>query len=222
MRHANDLLVPLTMDKEKVELQRYLDALEGKTRYSDLPEMAHNPFVCNIIDDLSAVSVRFNNKTDIIQATPVDTQELITFEHENVFKRRYYVDKAKYAKVYMRNLKDMFMLTGTALKLFGYFISAMDLNKNSDMVYMNLHDGMKFCDYSSKAMIYRGLFELILKGFICKTDKLFMFYVNPKYAFRGDRCSTYTEYILKDMDPRQYRKAISQDAEPREMYNDFE
>lgn len=220
-RHPNDSMIPLTMDKEKEDLQRYFDSMEGKKRYSELPEMAHNPFVCDIIDDIAPMSLRYNNTKEIVQAVGVDDKQMITFEHQNVFVRRHWVDRAQYAKIYMSAMKDMFSLSSTALKLFGYFISAMDLNKNSDMVYMNLEDGMQFCDYSSKGMIYRGLFELILRGFICKTNKLFMFYVNPKYAYRGDRCSTVDEYILKDMDPRQFQKAISQDPEPNE-FDDFE
>lgn len=219
--HPNDSMVPLTMDREKLELARYYDALEGKTKYSQLPEMTHNPFLCNIIEDIKPVFVRYSKSDEIIQAVGVDNQEMITLKQEKVFKRSHYVDRAKYTKVYTRYLSDMFSLSSTGLKLFGYFISEMEFNDDSDMVYMNVEDGMKFCGYSSKAMIYRGLFELILKGFICKTNKLFMFYVNPKYAFKGDRCTVIDEYILKDMDPAQFNNPLkSIDRGPEHDIND--
>jgi len=51
--HYNDRMIPVSMDKEKLELQRYFDALEGKTKYSDFPEMDHNPFICEIADEIT-------------------------------------------------------------------------------------------------------------------------------------------------------------------------
>ena len=67
------------------------------------------------------------------------------------------------------------------------------------MIYMSLDDAIAFCEYeeSSRPLIYKGLTELILKGFICKTNRPWTFYINPKYAHNGDRVLMFQEYVKK-------------------------
>ena len=67
------------------------------------------------------------------------------------------------------------------------------------------------------------------KGFICKTGKPWVFYVNPAYAFNGNRITLVTEYFLKDEksevsfdnpEPPVLKEAV--DGQKLEYTNDFE
>lgn len=207
--HYNDRMIPVSMDKEKLELQRYFDALEGKTKYSDFPEMDHNPFICEIADEITTSMTNFKLDSNVRDLVDQKTGELIHLKNEVVFHNAKLLDRTKFAKLYINNLRDMFSLSSTALKLFGYFISEMEMKKDADLVYMNTQDGMDFCNYSSKSMVYRGLSELILGGFICKTNRPWLFYVNPKFAFRGDRITIVDQYILNDSKPEQKVSAVT-------------
>jgi hypothetical protein len=170
-----------------------MDKLEGKKNYSEFPEMTHNPFGIQLVSDMPFKWIKVGKSSDsaISMSSYTNEQTGVSLNMKEINGRFFYkeeiVDKGKFIKVYKNYLKDMFSLSSTALKLFGYFVGKLGYKDNTDIVYMNLQDGIDFCQYgdNSRSLIYRGLVELISKGFICKTDRQWLFYVNPKYAFNG-------------------------------------
>jgi len=234
MKNANDRLIPLTMDKEKELLGIYMKSVEKNRSYSEFPSLDENPFLCEIVEDVSTSWIpTVIEKEQVVQHPGKTNGEMITLKGGVIFKRNYYVDKGKFNKLYLNNLKDMFRLSATALKLFGYFIGELDFKERPTMVYMNLQDAMIFCDWDSRAMVYRGLTELLQKGFVCKNNRgQWWFFVNPKYAFNGDRAQFITEYITRDIDGNEqsmfivddYKVGIDpiDDLPKLEIVNDFE
>lgn len=196
------------------ELHDYLESLEGKKNYSEFPEMKSNPFVCLLSDELHVEWVKLGKNgnvssaiTDYVNTVTGEVSEIKSIEGGKIFYKKKIVDSSTYTKIYNKNIKEMFSLSSTALKLFGYFMSQIDFRDKEGMIYMSLEDAIAFCDYedSSRSMIYKGLSELILKGFICKTVRPWTFYLNPKYVHNGDRIGIFEEYIkeseetIKDM-----------------------
>lgn len=219
MKENEDGTVPMNVINGQIELHNYLEQIEGKKNYSEFPEMHHNPFICLLNDDLHLKWVKKgtngNIKSSVSNYVNEDTGEIskIMSKTGTVFIEAKYVDKDEFTKVYKKNLKEMFSLSSTALKLFGYFIGEVNHKDKEGMVYMSLQDGMDFCEYgeNSRSLVYRGLTELIQKGFICKTERPWTFFVNPKYIHNGDRIAIFKEYIKNpqtDSAPDENKRSI--------------
>lgn len=204
MKNKNESGLPDNVVSGQVELHKYMESVHNKKNYADFPEMNHNPFLCLLADDLSHKWVRKGNSgitsTSVSRYTCSDSGEEVALRKKSggiLFEEEKYVDDAEFTKVFKNQLRHMFSLSSTALKLFGYFLGELDHKDNNGMVYMSMQDGMTFCEYTSRGIVYKGLTELIQKGFICKTDRPWTFYVNPKYAFNGDRVAMFTQFIRK-------------------------
>jgi hypothetical protein len=181
-------------------LQVYSNSIQDVDNFGDLPGIDHNPFTC-----LLTSIVKIENKVlgamngiGAVEYTDPSTGEVMTADQNKIFSTKIPVDSDKFTKIYHKQLKEMFSLTYPALKVYGYFIKEIQDNKNADFVYFSIKDCMEFCGYSSHVMVYRGLTELVKKLFICKTNKPPQFWVNPLYAFNGDRIIIYKEYIKQD------------------------
>ena len=188
------------------DLHNYLESLEGKKNYSDFPELKKNPFLCLLNDELSIKLTKIGSNGNVttsisnhIDESTGEISEVISIEGGTAFYKKKIVDDNNYIKVFKKNLKEMFELSNSALKLFHYFMEQMDFKDREGMIYMSLEDAIAFCEYeeSSRPLIYKGLTELILKGFICKTNRPWTFYLNPKYAHNGDRVLMFQEYVKK-------------------------
>jgi hypothetical protein len=203
MKRKDVTQVPSNVVNGQKELHEYLESLEGKKNYSDFPEMQHNPFICLLNDELhlewSKKGVDGNITTSISSYVNQDTGEssVLKSTRGTIFSEQKYVDSNTYTKIYNKNLREMFSLSSGALKLFGYFMSQLNFRDTEGMIYMDLDDAIMFCDYgeNSRSVIYRGLTDLILRGFICKTNRPWTFYINPKYVHNGDRIAVFKEYI---------------------------
>ena len=190
-------------------LHDYMESLEGKSSYSEFPELKSNPFISLLSDELQIRWVKKGKNGEVVSALTnyinTDTGEiekLQSLEGGKMFYQKKVVDSNTYTKIYNKTLKEMFSLSSTALKLFGYFISQIDFKDKESMIYMDLDDAMVFCEYdeSSRSMIYKGLTELIQKGFLCKTVRPWTFYMNPKFVHNGDRVSIWQEYEIDTKD----------------------
>lgn len=191
------------------ELASYMEKLEGKKNYSELPEMNSNPFICLLNDEFEFKSVKVGRSgtvtsvlSDYVNTDTGEVSKVSAVSGGKVFYDKRYVDSNTFTKLYKKNMKEMFSLSSTALKLFGYFIEQIDFKDKDGMIYMDLQEGMDFCEYgeNSRSLIYRGLVELVQKGFICKTNRPWTFFVNPKYVHNGDRIAIFKEYISKPSD----------------------
>jgi hypothetical protein len=189
------------ISKDQDALAAYFEKIQNIDNYSDFPSMDHNPFTC-----LLKANMKMDYKTkgavngvDRFEITDRDSGEIVSGMQSNIlFRKKEIVDDEQFMKLYTSQLKDMFALTYPALKVFGYFIKEMQKLKDTTDVFFRLQDCMDFCDYSSRAIVYKGLTELILKGFICKTIRTSTFFINPLYIFNGNRIAIYKEYERKD------------------------
>lgn len=226
MKNTNDRLVPLTMDKEKDDLDLYMQRVGDIKNYKDFPEMKVNPFICLVSDEINNVWKPIQSEKNVIQAKNGDGA-MITLKDQRVFYRPVHSDNSMFTKIYKRHLKEMFNLTHGSLKLFGYVMNNMSFLKEPDLVYIDMDDAINFCEYgeNSRSVIYKSLIELCNKGFICKTDRPWVFFVNPAYAFNGNRVTLVTDYFLKDDDqPADFKSQLkSLDRSPEHnISNDFE
>lgn len=199
---GNNLMsqVPDRLNKAQDELGKYMNSIQSIDNYSDFPSMDHNPFTCLLtgVVKMDYKTVGAINGVSMIEYTDTNTGEVVNANENRIFRHKEEVDGEKFMKIYTAQLKEMFALSYPSLKVFGYFIKEMQKLKDTTDVFFRLQDCMDFCDYTSRAIVYRGLTELIQKGFICKTARTSTFYVNPLYVFNGNRIAIYKEYVRND------------------------
>lgn len=195
--------LPLNLDKlekAKDELNEYFERIQGIDTYSDFPNMDHNPFACLLtgVIKMDFKTVGAINGLSMVEYTDKKTGEVMEAQENRIFRSKVPVDNEVFAKIYASQLKEMFSLSYSALKVFGYFIKEVQKLKEVTDVYFRLQECMEFCDYNARSMVYLGLTELILKGFIAKTNRPSTFYVNPLYVFNGKRIAILKEYERVD------------------------
>lgn len=183
-------------------MDEYLKAVKDIKKYSEAPECKENPFVPMLSPMIELKRKVSGAENSIGKVTIIndDTGEVTSGDESRVFTEKKYVDNDKFIKVYQGQLKAMFALNGAAIKVFGYFIYEMQGSngKDKDMVYFNVQECMEFCQYTGHSQVYNGLTELLRKAFIAISPRQNFFYVNPLYAFNGNRIMIYEEYIRKD------------------------
>jgi len=186
--------------EDYVELERYFDSIKDIESYADFPEFKENPFLC-LLGDVIKMSWKtkgIENGVGSIEYVDKDSGDVVSAQENRIFRRKEYVDGASFSKIYFTQIKTLFSLSGTALKVYGYIIQKLDGEVNSGKVEFDLKECMDFIELKSRASIYAGLRELIIKGFICKTSMAWIFFVNPLFIFNGNRIVIFNEYIRQD------------------------
>jgi hypothetical protein len=170
--------------------------------FANVPKMDVNPFMAMldvVIKQKWQVKAAINNVGNVEYTDP-STGEVMMASQNKIITRQELVDNEKFLKIYSGQLKEVFNLSHQAYKVFGYFLNVMQDTKDSDQVIFDIDECMEFCEVNTHPMVYKGLLELTKKMFICRTNKPWAFYVNPAYAFNGNRLIVYREYVRKDPD----------------------
>jgi hypothetical protein len=109
----------------------------------------------------------------------------------------YEVDKDIFVKVFARQLRVFFDLSQVGIKLLEVIMHESGQDANTDSVYLS---PISTKDYMSKvgkkysqASYYRGRDELLGKGFIAKSVRQHMYFINPAMIWNGDRIKFVTE-----------------------------
>lgn len=102
------------------------------------------------------------------------------------------VDKKSFTKVYKSGWLGMFDLSKAAIKVFSYITIASKPNK--DRVFFDMKECKEHTSYKTHQPINTGLAELIEKGFIARTDKSYLYYINPTMFFNGNRATLIARY----------------------------
>ena len=124
----------------------------------------------------------------------VDTENNII--GEQVFAILEKVDRASFTKVFERGWLGMFDLSKAAIKVFSYITIASKPNK--DRVFFDMKECKKHTGYKTHQPINTGLSELIERDFIARTDKSYLYYINPTMFFNGCRAKLIKVYQIDD------------------------
>lgn len=122
-----------------------------------------------------------------------ETAELVTC-HE--------VDSEQFVKLYTRDLKTLFSLTSSAMRLLQLVLKQVQGGIGKDTIMLNVKIMEKYFTEldmkpMSKPTFYRCLGEMIDKSFIAPTtDSRDLFYINPSLFFNGDRVRLVKEYHI--------------------------
>ena len=105
--------------------------------------------------------------------------------------KRKYVDGEDFVKIFVKEMDSIFDLSRASQKVFSYMLSSI---KYDDILMLKIEECQKKIGYKSKGPIFKSLAELIQKEFIAKTPNQFVYWINPKLFYKGDRLVVMREY----------------------------
>jgi hypothetical protein len=105
------------------------------------------------------------------------------------------IDPTKFVKLYLNDIRVLYDLSKTAIKILSYFMNATKPNK--DEVLFIMEECKEFTGLKTDASIYTGLGELIESNIIARTKHSYLYFINPHVFFNGDRVSFMKEYRIK-------------------------
>ena len=105
--------------------------------------------------------------------------------------KRRYVDGEQFVKIFVKEMELIFDLSKASQKVFAYMLSKA---RYDDLLMLNINECMEKIGYKSKGPVFKSLAELIHKEFIAKTRNQFVYWINPKLFYKGDRLVVMREY----------------------------
>lgn len=118
------------------------------------------------------------------------------------------VDEDKFTKIYTSQLKVLYNLNTPAIRVFTYILD--NLKPNSDKIIFYIKKCQEFTGYASENTIHKGLSKLIEAGIIAKTQFAYLYFINVRLFFNGNRISMVEEYFKEE---KQKEKAFSEGEE---------
>jgi len=181
------------------------------TGLSKAPIYSENPFIDQMLDEIKikhkTQSFKTSENTELVMMNLNDGE--IVEKHTAVLKK-IEVDETQFRKIYTSQIGALWNLSKAGIRLFSYLIEIM--KPNDDRVFFDLDDCMKYCKWTSKPPIYKGLMELIDAKIIARTKHFNLYYVNPSIVFNGSRVTFITTYTKrkKEENPNQTKLDFGQ------------
>lgn len=112
------------------------------------------------------------------------------------------VDQTKFIKLYINGVKAFKELTAAGTKIFELLYIEIQKNIGRDKVHLSFQTIDQDATPISRATFYRGMAELVEKGFIADTTIQGFYFINPDYMWNGNRLAFVREYRLKQTTKR--------------------
>jgi hypothetical protein len=169
--------------------------MELPKKLTSAPIYDHNPFIDDMVGEL-----KIKRKTQILKASDNSNSVLLINndgEHvgHSAFMRQLEVDEDKFAKIFISQLGALWDLKKTSLRVLTYILATV--KPNTDIVYFDWKDCMEFCKLKSTKSVFDGLLGLINSKIIARTNKGYVYYINPSIVFNGSRVTFMTTYVKK-------------------------
>jgi hypothetical protein len=106
------------------------------------------------------------------------------------------VDRRKFVKIYVDEMKNLYDLPLHARKVFEYICA--NLKKDSDEIYIHQEEVMEIYGWKQVNQVHKALIFLTKKGFIARQVRPYWWYINPTIFFNGDSVM-FVRKITKNM-----------------------
>lgn len=110
------------------------------------------------------------------------------------------VDKTQFVKLYINGVRAFQGLKAAGAKVFEIIYRAVQDNPSSDRIYLHFMEVEQNITPISRATFFRGMTELIERGFIAESQQPGMYFLNIDYLFNGNRLAFIKEYRIKSID----------------------
>lgn len=174
----------------------------------------HNPFIGNAITNTKQGVKRISNKDgNRMMVVSESTREIVApagFWHAQE------VDKTQFVKLYVNGVKAFKDLSGAGTKVFEVLYMKVQASIGTDTIWLTFPSLNQLETPMGETTFYRGMKELLLKGFIAESVTPGMYYLNPDYMWNGDRLAFVKEFRKAPSKP----KAEQIDTKTIDMFTD--
>ncbi len=124
------------------------------------------------------------------------------------------VDEGQFVKLFTKDLAHWFDLSKGGMRVFGaLLVTVQETAIGRDIVYLDTRSKALDQFQISRSTFYRGLDELIDKGFIARHLSAGWFFFNPAMFFNGNRARFVREYRMTPTKPVRGDQAIREKLE---------
>lgn len=106
------------------------------------------------------------------------------------------VDKTQFVKLYINGVKAFQGLHGAGGKVFEIIYRGLQQSPGTDKIFLHFMEVEQNITPISETTFYRGMRELIEKGFIAESTTPGMYFLNVDYLFNGNRLAFIKEYVV--------------------------
>lgn len=154
------------------------------------PTHTENPFLKGSLVEVQGRKKRYSvaARGDVLVAP--NGQVKGTVEHTIVRV----VDDSQFVKVFADGISGIYDLNSAGSKVFRYLFDEVQKHPNIDRIYLYFMDAQEEPWKISKPVFFRGMGELLDKGFIARSANPNMYYLNPSMIWNGDRFRFVQEY----------------------------
>lgn len=172
-----------------------MDELENNKSKRKVQRYASNPFISNAMVNTKSGVKRISSKGgDRMMVVSETTGEIMA---PAGFWQAQEVDKTQFVKLYVNGVKAFKELTGAGTKVFEVLYMKVQSGIGKDQLMLTFPNLDQSINPMSEATFYRGMRELIDKGFIAESTVPGIYYLNPDYIWNGDRLAFVKEFRLK-------------------------
>jgi len=153
----------------------------------DFEEHSENPFLEILNVPLAPKTHTFVSKDKAIINTntgEMDDDTIITGKTK-------FVDGEHFVKIFVKEMEAIFELSKAAQKVFSYMLLKVGYD---DRLIFDIEECLERTGYVSKPPIFAGIGELLKNSFIAKTRNQFVYWINPRLFYKGDRLVVMREY----------------------------
>lgn len=171
------------------------------------PKHKNSPFM-----QTAAIEVRGKKKTLGAYGPPDLVTSRVTGDVTGAVEHRVVriVDDAKFVKVFADGVAGFYQLGKAGGKVFRYLFDVVQKHPGTDRLYLHFMDAAEEPYCVPKSTFFKGLGELLAKGFLARSANPNLFWLNPLMLFNGDRFQFVQEY-------RRASRVADQEATPPEL-----
>lgn len=111
------------------------------------------------------------------------------------------VDKTAFVKLFVNGVRALRELSGAGTKVFEVLYLRVQAGIGKDELWLTYPSVDQTVTPMSEATFYRGMRELLSKGFLAESTTPGLYFLNPDYLWNGDRLAFVQEYRLKGSKP---------------------
>lgn len=183
----------LTLKRSKKALRMIEEIAKVKKSRRGTTQYETNPFVAQAVA---------NTKQGVRKITNSHDKSRMMIVSENTgevmapagFWQAQEVDKTQFVKLYVNGVKAFKDLSGAGTKVFEVLYIRVQESIGKDVIYLSFPEIDQQLTPMGEATFYRGMKELIDKGFIAESLTQGKYFLNPDYMWNGDRLAFVKEF----------------------------
>lgn len=171
------------------------DEKDGSLSRRGMPKYRENPFLAKALTATKTRTRKISSSSgERMMVVSEDSGEVIG---PAGFWQTEEVDQTQFIKLFVNGVKALKELSAAGTRVFELLYLEMQKNIGKDQIHLSFAGIDHTIDDISERTFYRGMQELVAKGFIAESVVMNLYFVNPDYVWNGDRLAFVRTFRLK-------------------------